>query len=287
MTRPDTPTVLVTGANSGIGSATIDALLDRDARVVATVRSQSSATKLLADHGGGRGGVRGDGGGEGQLLVELLDVTDAERAAAVIERHRPDVVINNAGAALLGALADIDDDDALAQLEAMVIGPVRLARLASRFQSERGHGRIVNVSSTLASTAMPFTGWYGAAKAALDSVTDTLRLELGPSGIAVVRVECGAVKTGAWDDAGDTVEQGDDESTAKSRKRWADLTTLVQPLFEDPDEVAKVIAEAALARRPRPVYRVGFASRLGILSNLVPTRLEDLVTRTVFSLKAP
>ena len=174
-------TVLVTGASSGIGAETVAALLDRGADVVATVRTPDAVGDLHDRHPGAA------------LTVELLDVTDGEVARAVIDRHRPDVVVNSAGDALLGAMVDIDDDAARAQLEVMLIGPNRLARFAAEHQRQRGSGRIVNVSSTLARTPLPFTGWYSAAKAALEVTTDVLRQELHP-----IRSRCrpGRVRAG-------------------------------------------------------------------------------------------
>lgn len=265
-------TVLVTGSNSGIGAAATAALLDRGCEVIATVRTRSSADAVRRHHDGRR------------ITVALLDVTDAPGAERVINRYRPDVIVNSAGDAELGAMMDIDDDAARAQFETLVLGPVRLARLAVPHLREAGHGRIVNVSSTLGSTPLPFTGWYGAAKAALDSATDALRLELAPSGIEVISVECGAVDTPAWDDAGEAVESGHDESTAESRHRWAQLTRLARPLFPEPEDVGTVIARAALDDNPRPKYRVGFGSHLPVLSSLLPSRLTDAATRALFGL---
>jgi NAD(P)-dependent dehydrogenase (short-subunit alcohol dehydrogenase family) len=266
--------VLVTGANSGIGTATTTALLDRGAHVVGTVRTGATAAKLrrhFHDH---------------DLTVARLDVTDADTARSVMERHRPDVVVNCAGDALLGAMVDIGDDAARDQLETLVIAPVRLARLAAAQADAAGRVRVVNVSSSMAETTFPFTGWYGAAKAALDTATDALRLELAPRGIEVIRIECGAVRTAAWDGAAGQVEASIDPASLPSRRRWGRLTTLARPAFADPDEVGSVIARAALDPDPDAVYRVGFGSRLGIVSALVPSFVEDSITSLVFGLKA-
>ena len=151
--------VLVTGANSGIGAAATAALLAQGARVVATVRSADAADRVVGDHPGR------------SLIVELFDVTDAAEAARLVDRHHPDVVVNAAGDALLGAVMDIDDDDVRRQFETLVIAPLRLARLVASPARDRNGVRLVNVSSSLGSASLPFTGWYSAAKAALDSVT--------------------------------------------------------------------------------------------------------------------
>ena len=271
------PVVLVTGANSGIGSATVAALLERGAAVVATVRSADAAAQLL-EH------LEGDSVDLASLTIEHLDVSDADRAYLVIERHRPDVLVNNAGHALLGAVRDISIDDARGQLDELLLGPTHIALLASTHQIARGEGRIVTVSSVLAEAQIPFTGWYSAAKAGLESVTDALRIELAPAGIHVVTVQCGAVGTDAWEVAGDEVQDGPDPLTAEARGRWADLTDLARPLFGDPADVGSVIADAALDPDPRPIYRVGFGSHLGVLMRSTPKWISDAVTTRVLGL---
>jgi NAD(P)-dependent dehydrogenase (short-subunit alcohol dehydrogenase family) len=265
--------VLVTGANSGIGAAATSALLERGAHVIATVRTNAAAAKVRRAHPGA------------DLTVALLDVTDAETAARIVERHHPDVVVNCAGDALLGAIMDIDDDAIRDEFDVMVIGPLRLARLACAGDNATGRVRIINISSSMAETTFPFTGWYGAAKAALDSASDALRIELAPRDIAVIRVECGAVRTEAWNEAGRAVDGVKDPSTRSGRRRWRHLMSLARPAFAEPDDVAAVIVAAALDPHPDPVYRVGFASRLGIVSALVPARVEDAVTSAVFGLR--
>lgn len=270
-------TALVTGANSGIGSAVVAALLERGLDVVATVRSDEAEAEVLANHQEAP-----------RLVVARLDLTDAEAAAGLVDRHRPDVLVNNAGHAQLGGIMDVDDQDAEAQLAALVIGPTRLCRLVvHRLRAEGRSGRVINISSMLASADLPFTGWYSAAKSAFDVVGDALALELRPSDVDVIRIECGAIRTGAWDDAGDEVLAGDDPTTRRARHRWVDLTSLARPLFGSPADVGRVVADAATAGRPRAVYRVGFASRLGVVAELIPTSVEHAVTARVFGLRAP
>lgn len=278
------PTVLVTGANSAIGSASVDALLDRGAWVVATVRGDDAAGVVAEG--------RESAVAVGRLTIERLEVTDADDCEQVMARCRPTVVVNNAGAALLGAVCDVDDDAARAQLEVMVLGPVRLARLlidAARREHLEGapvaDRRVVNISSSLASTPLPFTGWYAASKSALDTLAERLRVEAAPLGVAVVTVECGAVSTHAWDDAADTVRGASaDDGTGAGRRQWGRLTSWLEPRFAEPEEVGRIVASVALDRSPPPVRRVGFGSRLGVAARLVPAPVQDLIGRTVFRL---
>jgi NAD(P)-dependent dehydrogenase (short-subunit alcohol dehydrogenase family) len=257
------PTILVTGAGSGLGLAAVEALAARGASVVATARRPESVA-MLADR------MRALGT---PVATDLLDVLDPGSATEVIDRHRPDVLVSNAGTAALGPVLDVDDDDAGDQFAIHAVAPVRLARLAVPHMRERGHGRIVNVSSALASTPLPGTGWYGAAKAALASLTDTLRVELAGDGIDVVLVDLGAVDTPIWDDAAEATDG-----------RWRALTSFARPLFTDVVTAAEVVADAACDRHPRWRYRSGLGATALALAEVLPRPVRDPVARAVFAL---
>ena len=83
----------------------------------------------------------------------------------------------------------------------------------------------------------------------------------------------------------DDVLDGTDETTASARRRWVELTSFARVLSAEPGEVGRVIAAAATDRHPHPVYRVGFASRLGPLSRVVPTQVDDAITAWLFGLQ--
>ncbi|UDY36057.1 SDR family NAD(P)-dependent oxidoreductase [Dermatobacter hominis] len=274
-------TVLVTGANSGLGTAIVAALLRRGARVVATVRSDDAEHELRAELDR-LDGLRAADLADDRLTVDRLDVTDADGCREVAVRHRPDVVVNNAGSALLGAVVDIDDDDARHQLDALVVGPVRLAREAI---AVGGCRRIVQVSSMVSDGLVPFTGWYAAAKAALEALSDVWRLELEARGVEIVVVECGAIATDVWQDAGADVTAGGDATTAAGRQRWSTLVDLLEPRFEDPAVVARTIAGAALDDRPPAHVRVGFGSSLPALARLVPEPIRRRIATTLMDLR--
>ena len=147
-------TTLTTGANSGIGLATVLELARRGFRSVGTVRSPAKADTVVA--AAEAAGVH--------VETAILDVTDPLGCAEMIDAYRPYAMINNAGYAGTGAVEDVDDEEVRAQLEAMVVGPMRLARLALPYQRAAGGGRIVNVSSIYGLTTTPLSGWYQASK---------------------------------------------------------------------------------------------------------------------------
>ena len=190
--------------------------------------------------------------------------------------------MNNAGAALLGAVADLDDEAARTQFETMVLGPVRLARAAIGTGECR---RVVQVGTIVAGGAIPFTGWYAAAKAALDALIQVWRVELVPRGVELVTVECGAVATDVWDQAGEQVAEGEDPTTASARRRWAELAEVLEPRFADPDRIGVAIAQAALEDRPDARVHVGFGSTIGRLVRFVPRPVRERVTAAVLGLR--
>ncbi len=261
-------TVLVTGASSTLGSAIVEELLRRGVDVIATVRSRDAEREVRALDSRAVPGA--------SLVIDHLDLTDAAAARDVVRRHRPQVVINNAGSALLGAVVDIDDDDAREQLEALVVGPVRLARLAVL---EGSCTRIVQIGSVVAAGDVPFTGWYAAAKSALETLSEVWRAELRERGVSLVVVECGAIDTDVWDDAGDLVAAGGDPSTAVARQGWAAAVSWLQPHFADPDEVAVAVAGAALDDQPPNRIRVGFGSTASSIAGMLPDPFTDAVLR--------
>ena len=269
MARP----VLVTGANSGIGLETAVHLAGLGFDVVGTVRSREKGEPLAK--------AASDAGVE--VEVAVLDVTDAAACERLVARLEPWGLVNNAGYMNVGRVVDVAPEDALHQLHAMVVGPMRLATLAVPSMRDRGEGRIVNVSSVTAHVTGAMTGWYQACKHGLSAVTDALRQEVAADGIDVVLMEPGALRTGIWDKTRDDLvdrRQGSDDPRAYDRS----LTVLriLRHLLGDPRAAAEVIGKALTARRPRSHYRVGADARLvETLDLLVPTRLKDRVARKV------
>jgi NAD(P)-dependent dehydrogenase (short-subunit alcohol dehydrogenase family) len=265
-------TVLTTGANSGIGLATVLELAQRGYRSIGSVRSEAKAdvvAKAAADAG---------------VTVEtvLLDVTDAEQCASVMDGLDLYALVNNAGYGLTGAVEDVDDDEAHHVMETMVFAPVRLARLALPGMRARKDGRIINLSSIVGRTTAPFAGWYGAAKHALEAVSDSLRMEVAGDGIKVVLVEPGGFKTGIWEEfEGDIVKR----EAAGSRfggayRRSLRGQQMIEPIMGAPAQVAKVIAGTLSSRAPRARYLVGIdAQMLNLAETFTPTPIKDRVVR--------
>ena len=271
----DQQVALTTGANSGIGLATTLELARRGMRSVGSVRSKAKA-RAVAEAADSEG-----------LAIEtaILDVTDAQSCERVIQKYRPAVIVNNAGISVTGAVEDVGDEEARLALETMVVGPMRLARLALPRMREIHDGRIVNVSSIYGRATTPLTGWYQASKHALEGVSDALPSEVAGNGIKVVLVEPGFVRTGIWAEVDDELRGRAGSDFAQSYQRLLANTRLAGPIMSDPSRVADVIARAVTSRNPRARYLIGCdAQVIAGLRACVPTQVWDRVAWTVLDL---
>ncbi len=270
-----TRTILTTGANSGLGLATTIELARRGHRSVGTVRSDAKAEHLHT--------AAADAG----VTVEhrLLDVTDADACAEVIDDVAPDAVVNNAGFGRTTPVELVGDDEARLMLETMLVAPVRLARLALPHMRARGGGHVVMISSILGRVTVPLSGWYQAAKHGLEAVTDAFRQEVAGDDVRVVLVEPGFFRTGIFDEMAADAERhagsAYDEAFARARAnldraRWA---------MGDPGAVARRVAKVIDDDTPRARYLVGpDAVAMELMSPWVPTAIRDRLSRFALGL---
>ena len=192
--------VVITGVSTGIGHASTKVLIDRGFRVFGSVRRQEDADRLPKEFG--------------EKFVPLVfDVTDeaaVQPAAEKVGRHLGtstlDGLVNNAGIEVTGPLAYLPVDQFRQQLEVNLIGPLIVAKaflpLLGSDPARKGKpGRIVNISSTSAKIAGPFTGAYSASKFGLEGFSESLRRELILFGIDVIMIRPGAVVTPIWQKA--------------------------------------------------------------------------------------
>ena len=177
MTSLRDQTVLVTGANRGMGREYVTQLLDRGvAKVYAAARDTGQIDTT-----------------DPRVVALVLDVTDAQSVAAAADSARDvGVLINNAGIVRGASVLDRDTSKLREELETNLFGPLTLASTFADQIADKG-GAIVNVASVLA--WLPVGASYGVSKAAMWSATDSMRLELNPRGVQVVGVYVGLVDT--------------------------------------------------------------------------------------------
>ena len=182
--------ILVTGSNSGFGRLAVLALARQGHQLVATMRTVSKGDDLrrLAEDEG--------------LDIEIrqLDVTDPDSVeASMADPADIDVLVNNAGFEVQGAIEQIDDVLMQRQLETNVLGPLRTMRAVLPAWSERESGVIINVSSIAGRVAPPYSGAYAASKHALEALTESLHFEVSHLGIRVHLIEPGRFLTNFHD----------------------------------------------------------------------------------------
>jgi len=212
-------------------------------------------------------------------------VMDAGACERVMKDLKPYGLVNNAGVSAGGAIEDVTDDDARVAFETMVLGPMRLARLAIPHMRGHGGGRIVNISSIYGLMTTPLTGWYQASKHALEALSDALRVELAADEIAVVLIEPGAFRSNIWENPGIDVLSRPDSEYFAAYRRLEEGIRVSQRLMGDPIEVGRLIASVMTAKKPKSRYLIGYDARaIDIYSKLLPTEVRDRLARITLGL---
>ncbi|HEY2571549.1 MAG TPA: SDR family oxidoreductase [Solirubrobacteraceae bacterium] len=286
------PSVLITGASTGIGEATALRLAGAGWTVLAGVRSQEDGARLAAKSSSGR------------IEPVTLDVTDFEQIRQVAGRvselgaagesspGRLDALVNNAGIGYGGPLELLHPDDLRKQFDVNVLGQVAVTQAllpalrAAHTQPGTG-GRIVFMSSVGGRVAMAFTAPYAASKHAIEALGDALRVELASSNVQVALVEPGSVATPIWDKARETGDQV--VVPPQLQKEYGKVPAAMDKALKDTakrgvpaEQVAQTIERALTSRRMKSRYVVGRDARAMIVARgLLPDHLFDRVAKRV------
>ena len=193
-----------------------------------------------------------------------------------------DIVINCAGYGISGAAEFTLLEDAKRQLDVNFFGMVNVNKAVIPYMRRAGGGRIVNISSVAAVTAIPFQAYYSASKAAINSYTCALANEVYPYGISVTAVMPGDIKTGF---------------TSSRKKSWAGdseyggrISRSVAVMEHDeengmsPEKAGGFIAKIALKKIVKPLYTIGFSYRCVILlTKILPCALLNCIIRKIYA----
>jgi short-subunit dehydrogenase len=239
---------LITGASAGIGMETAKFLANNNYTVYGVARRIERMSGLE------------------QLGIKVIgmDVTDDDSMVAAVNEiikneGRIDVLVNNAGFGLYGALEEVSMKDARYQLEVNVIGLARLVQLIIPHMRKQQSGKIVNITSIGGKISSPMGGWYHASKFAVEALSDNMRMELKPFGIDVIVIEPGGVKS-EWGDI--AMENLKKTSSAGPYKHTAEKMFELNRKFEkrnaEPSVIAELILKAITAQNPKTRYHAGF-----------------------------
>jgi NAD(P)-dependent dehydrogenase (short-subunit alcohol dehydrogenase family) len=271
-----TELIVVTGASTGIGAATAKELARRGFHVLAGVRREVDAEALRSVDG---------------IEPVILDITSDADVAAIADRVARDqrplrALVNNAGIAVNAPLEVLPIAQWRRQFDVNLFGHIAMtqalfpALLASS-------GTVVNISSIGGKVALPTYGAYAGSKFAMEAVSDALRRETSGTGINVVVIEPGAVKTEIAERGIATSEELTATMSTPQRARYDTLLSAVTAQARSFDATgvpaeaaAVVIAKAATAARPRTRYTIGRdAAILARVSRVVSDRTMDRIMR--------
>jgi NAD(P)-dependent dehydrogenase (short-subunit alcohol dehydrogenase family) len=231
---------MITGCSSGIGRATAIELSARGYDVIATARRRESLDDLKV----------------AQALE--LDVDDERSVAAAVDAAAPvDVLVNNAGFGVEGAVETVPLEEVRRMFETNFFGAARMIQALVPSMRERGSGTIVNVTSTAGIAAPPLGGYYAASKFALEALSEALHLEVGHFGVRVLVIEPGVIETRFGVNVLDHRDEPGPYEELASLWRDAQAKLGGDGAVPGPELVASVIADALESDRRQLRWPVG------------------------------
>jgi short-subunit dehydrogenase len=252
---PTGKTVIITGASSGIGAAAAQAFAAAGADVVLVARSRDKLEQIANTL-------------PGKPLVIPADVSHANECHHIIEqvvaqRGRVDILVNNAGVGIDSPVLLLEQA-AMQQVFAVnLFAPLHLTQAVAPVMQAQGKGQIINVSSVVGHHTLPYAGGYAASKAALDRLTEAMRMELDPKIIAVTLVRPGTTRT----------------SFGKKQLGNGQQVRRFVPGGVSPATVAQTLIQAA-HREPRTAY-VSLRDKLQVmLVYLIPGLVASFLRKT-------
>jgi NAD(P)-dependent dehydrogenase (short-subunit alcohol dehydrogenase family) len=278
---PDHLNVFVTGASSGIGRAAAIELAARGHRVFAGARRASALDELAQS--------------DPRIVAVPIDVTDpasVRAAAARIDEatsgHGVDVLVNAAGYALRGPVETLSTDAVEHHFATNVLGLLAVTRAFLPAMRARRSGRVINVSSVVGRFVLPGLGAYSASKFAVEALSDALRMELAEFGVAVVLIEPSWVATNIAEASAEQTSEFPLAAEGYERqlaKTGAYIVNEVRNNAIAPEAVARRIADAAQARKPKSRYVMpGRARFLVRLFDALPDAAADRAKRRTVGL---
>lgn len=271
--------ILITGCSSGIGYETAHHLHKAGYEVFATARKPEDVARLTREG----------------LSAHQLDVTDPDSIDAalhwVLEQTggRLYALFNNAGYGQPGAVEDIPTYALREQFETNVLGLHEMTRRILPIMIAQGYGRILQHSSVLGLVSLRFRGAYNASKYAIEGLCDTLRLELRGTGVHVVTLNTGPIRSKFRDNAIGMFEKNVDAESSRFHEEYKvevykrkENKEERDPFTRDADAVIEKIVTALETPVPAPRYYITSATvLLATMKRLLPTRRMDALLRKI------
>lgn len=266
----------VTGASSGIGKSIAEELVKEGFRVYG-----SSRNTLFPQ----RNPQKKNGGFLEMIPLDVCDDESVRKAVDYIKEKegRIDVLINNAGIGIAGAVEDTAISEARQQFETNFFGVIRMCRQVLPVMREQKKGFIINIGSVAGIFSIPFQSMYSSSKFALEAFTEALRIEVKPFGIHVSLVEPGDTRTGFTDSRQFTVAAKAGLVYGERFKKSVNKMIKDEQKGADPRDVALVVLK--LLRKKHPPVRavVGFSYQLMVFAKrLLPSRWVEKILSSMY-----
>lgn len=249
--------VIVTGASSGIGKATALQLINEGHTVYGAARRVEQMNELVS--AGGKA-IAMDLTKHDQVHTEIQKIIETE--------GRIDVLVNNAGYAVYGAVEEVSYEKAKEQVEVNLFGLAEATKAVLPAMRSQKSGSIINVSSIGGKVYGPLAAWYHATKWGLEGWSHALRLEVNQFGINVVIIEPGVIKT-------EFIEAMDHKLGENSNSPYKELEHIVINMvkntnkpgqYSEPSVIANTISKAIRSKTPKTVYAAGKMARQTLLA---------------------
>lgn len=267
--------ILITGCSTGIGYTCAHGLKKLGYSVFATSRKEEDVERLRLE-------------GLNAFRLDLCDSASMHEALVWMlsqTNGRIDVLFNNAAYGQPGAVEDLRREVLREQFETNVFGTLELTNLVLPYMRKQNSGRIIYNSSILGFVAMSYRGAYNASKFAIEGLVDTLRLELHKSGIEVVLIEPGPIRSDFRKNALAKFLEHIDQENSAHRDVYAKTLKRLQKTGDAPftlgaEAVLEVLLKAIEAKKPKARYAVTFPTKLfAVLKRLFPTSMIDYMAR--------
>jgi NAD(P)-dependent dehydrogenase (short-subunit alcohol dehydrogenase family) len=250
--NPESKVILITGASAGIGKESALTLVKRGHIVYGAARRVDKMQDL----------VQAGGHAVGLDVTNEQQVKDAVKRI-IKEQGRIDVLVNNAGMLLDGAVEDISIEDARRQFEVNLFGLASMTKEVLPHMRKVRKGTIVNISSIYGKTYTPFSAWYVASKHALEGWSDCLRLELSLFNIKVAIIEPGLIQTEIFDVSQAQAHVPKDSPYATSVPTHSDMNKMLEQASH-PSVIANIITKASESVNPKRRYVAGTFSFISL-----------------------
>jgi short-subunit dehydrogenase len=223
------------------------------------------------------------------MKILKLDVRDERSVGETIDKvisetKRIDILVNNAGFAIFGPLEETSSDEMKEQFETNLFGSVRTIQAVLPVMKKQKRGTIINVSSMVGRFGVPFNSLYVSSKFALEGLSESLRYELHDSGIHVILVEPGIIKSDFFENIKISIKSGSNSSYSNLlKKRLEGIETMLKTKASSPSTVAQAILNIINSNTTNIRYVVGEDAifMMNLKKNLTDEEFEDRMKNTI------